>query len=263
MSVSNPNLASATNFKEIALEYISETGNYSLKDLDRFVGILIRGYTQLNIRDRNVYETVDLDINSDLNTCDLPSDYVNYIMVGLNYDERIYVLPSNSNIILPREFDCGEETRDVTTSNTNVLSSTNTSTSKFLPYYLTGSYYPAVYGVSGGWSPAYFKIDKEYHRIIIEGDLPPTQYKVRLLYTSSGVKLTRQTVIPLHVKECLIAFLAWRVALNDITVPYNMKKELENQYGIQLTYLRDIEYKITLDEVRQAAWMALSQSVKR
>jgi len=263
MSNADKKLSGYTNIAEIVYDYINETGNYTMKDFMRLSQIVIRGITKLNIRNLHRVEVADLEVNTELYTTDLPDDYIDWVRLGLDYDGRLYPISHNPNLILPRGEDCGVEDRDVANINTNVITTSTTSPVLYLPFYTSGTYTPAIYGLSGGWADMFFRIDDEYRRIILEGEMPVGHVNIRLEYISSGVSLTTQTVIPLQAKEVLIAWLRWRTSIDDPGTPFNKVLEFKNLYGTELAELDSIEYKLTLDQLRDAGYRSQKQGMKR
>ena len=188
-----------------------------------------------------------------INCLNLPDDYVKYTKVGINVNERVWIIPNNNSIVIPQDESCGLPTRNLSASDYNV-NPTNANMDYFVPYYRQGQFLPAQYGMRGGYSSIYFKEDRKNNRLILEGQLPAgTDFIVE--YISSGISLNSQTLIPREAEECLIAWLRWRTNINNT---YYM-----NLYGMAKDQLRNFNFRFSRQEFIDTMNMSYHQSIGR
>jgi hypothetical protein len=197
--------------------------------------------TDLNIfhADLSGHKTVTMDI-SDINTVDLPEDFVDYIKIGRIINNKIYTLSLNDNLATPHSEDCGEDTNPYIQSVYD------------LPY-------EQQYGTGGGYNCAEYKIDKRNRRIIIGGGVPGSQ--IIMEYISSGV--CSETVVPRYAVPVIRAYVYWMRVENDPRVPFNEKERKQNLYVTEMRRLKEFETRLTVDEIMDAIYRGYRQTIKR
>jgi hypothetical protein len=233
---------SYTTIREIVSESFISEGDFTAKGYMQRASIVIRGIRHLQLHTLKQIKTVMLPISA-INTVDMPEDYIKYIRVGLNADERVYTLTYNPNIVLLNETLCGADDRDITASNDNVL---------VLPYNST-PFNGNTYGLSGGYN-CYFREDKEHGRLVLEGEMP-ADADILLEYLSSGISISEDTQIPIIAYEALLAWLYWKLDKEN--------PRLMNLFGIEETKLKNFIHSFTLSELLDAGYLGSAQSIKR
>lgn len=247
-----------TSVREVVFDYMNETGGYEMSNFMRYSQIVIRYITQLNLHVLDNIEIAHLPVNTDLNSVDLPQDYISYTKVAINVNERLWTLTENRNINLPREnLECGEETRDTVAADSNL-----TRRVYFVPSYSQGNYTPTLYGRRGARNIGYFRIDKKFNSMYLEGDLTAYGNEIILEYVSSGIG-GADTVVPRQAHEVLISWLKWKVRDSDPLMNATQVRDAENQLGIEEDKLKDFEWQFTLDDYMDEWRSTLSQSIKR
>jgi hypothetical protein len=185
-------------------------------------------------------KTVIIDVN-EINTIDLPSDYIDYEVIGYIVNGKITSLSKNPNIPIPISGDCGADTN---------------------PFPDLVQDLPSVptFGVGGGYNVAEYTIDKRGHRIIIQGTVPGNQ--ILLKYTSSGISLTEETYIPKQYVPAIRAYVLWVIAENDPKEPMNNKIRKGQLFADEVIRVGATEMP-TMDEISDALRMGYRQTPKR
>lgn len=258
MSQPEDNLRGYVTLKQIVNFYLSEKNMLGGEQEMRLLDLLIRGHMQVV----GIYEdksaTQYIQLNS-LNIGQLPPDYLMYVRVGVNINERWWTLTYNPNMIIPFDEECGIRERDMDKSNNNVSSDV-----EFFPHYIGETYISNLYGRRGGYNIGYFTIDKSRWEIVVEGDMVTYGSKIILDYVSTGIRKDGLTKVPMLAVEPLIAWLDWKVKFSDrYLYSLNEAKEAENQFGIALDEYRIREYKFTKDDYMDEIYLSRSQSIKR
>lgn len=235
-----------TSIKSVVYDFFNLNRQYTLTDYERYKRIVINGLEDLNIFVLKQIKCKYLDVTS-INTCQLPDDYIDKIKVGLNYNERVYCLTENNNIVLPRDEECGLEIRDIIASESNIVE-------LFTPYNYGGRYYSDTYGVRGGMTHITYRIDKEYDRIVLEGSVP-LGTKILLEYESSGITVGEDSIVPVILKPCLLSYIYW---MDDYS-----NRSKQDQYGVQCRRVRNLSYSFTNDDFRDSQLQMANQTAKR
>lgn len=104
-----------------------------------------------------------------------------------------------------------------------------------------------VYGFSAGMENqyGYFVVDYENRRFLFVMD---QKREVFLEYSSIGVA-SDSDLIPVISKDCIQAYIMWKVAFYDSSVPMNEKMLKRDVYEEELIKLRNL-YTFSLDELR-------------
>jgi hypothetical protein len=124
-----------------------------------FAQLVIEGYTELNLWHLDNIEVVYLRM-SEAKTVDLPSDYVDYLKIGIPYAGKLQVLTNHERILFPRTFEDGEpvgNSDDSTTTSGSIF---------FVDHFRNGQFVAGLYGLPGGMDNAYYRIDREQRKIL-------------------------------------------------------------------------------------------------
>jgi hypothetical protein len=186
--------------KEVLNTFIVRYG-LDPNDYMRYKSMLITGLSDLNLTTLLDYDTVEITPDN-LNHCQLPPDCEIIHLVALNYNERLFELSENPNIVILDQVVCGEETRDVQASNSNIK--------QFFPCGW-GDSLPAI---RGGYNNVYYKLDKKHNRLVLEGNVPLSTIIVQ--YFTNGISLNSETYIPRYAMKCLLAYLNWSIDEGDV-----------------------------------------------
>ncbi len=165
---------------ELIGEYLLETGEPEAKRM-RFLQMGISCLREINIDVSGVPKTVRMLVNT-VDTVDLPSDYINYVRIGIeDAYGNLHSLGRNDDISLAKVYNnCGDPRPSRgyagTTNNTN---STNPNNGYGVGQFLTdysathfrnGEVTGAFYGIGGGNNQnGYYKIDYRRGQILLQG----------------------------------------------------------------------------------------------
>lgn len=232
-----------TTFKQIATKYLQRTQR-PMSDYKRVVGLAIDGYREVQlfhlgtVRKKTQYM-------SDINTIDIPDDYMAFISVSVKYKGREWILTKDGSLISPNEEVNGVPVNADTIEH---------------EFYRT-------YGTGGGQNDYYYKVEEHNRRIIING-FPRTN--VTLTYKSTGISMTEDTSIPLTAEPAILAFIRWQLAESEAemqgSVRYNalsVNAERHKQNYIEETRILDSLRGSTIDEIYDAIYSTWKQSPKR
>lgn len=183
--------------------YCNELGDFNHDQYDRYLQIVIEGYTELNIQHIFTYQPVYLTVN-EANLAKMPSDMIDYYLIGLVEEGKIWELTRNEQIAIPKSEVCGIEV-----SNSDLLSAIDTPDT-------------AVYNSKGTWNIGKYKIDKKRRLIIFEGSM--AGQTIYMEYISSGVSLTGNTFVPVEILPMLKAYLNWVITERDKKISLGEKE---------------------------------------
>jgi hypothetical protein len=254
MSVAVPKTAGITTINYVVMSVLNRLRDYSMRHYSFLEQICIEGYTDLNLWHLDNVEVVYLRM-SEAKTVGLPSDYVDYLKIGIPIAGKLRVLTNKQEILLPRTFADGEEvgnTDDGSSSSEEIY---------FTGHFSNGQFVGGLYGMRGGGDQAYYRIDREKRTIIFSGSVPRSE--IVLEYISSGVGLSTTTVIPREAVPALRAYLLWQLVENDSKVSATEKERKKAQYEEQLHALDFFQSAFTKDEYKKHIYKHSRQTPKR
>lgn len=263
MAYRGKNVPGYTNLGDIIHTFKIEIGDYGMNNYRQYISLAARCFVDINIQDLKQIEVDYPTINTDLNTAPLRDDFVTEFKIGLNVNERIYILPKNRNIVLPRIEDCGEESRDVAASNSNTTGFTSDNTgSSFYPHFRNNRWVNNLYGAYGGYADVYYRIDIRNNRIVLEGNVPAGASLI-VEYVGTGLRTTDTTVIPIYAKEAILAFLRWKVEDNKPTAAEATISRYMMIYNEERKRIIRYKHQFTLQDLFEAQRQSASQGIKR
>lgn len=163
---------------------------------------------------------VTLDVNS-ARIAYLPQDYIDYVVIGVVYGNKIIPLFKNEKLALPITEDCGEDANE----------------------------YPASSNISEvlscHWSEKSFRIDKKNHRIILSNDIPAN--KLYMEYNSTGVN--SMTIVPRYALPMIRQYVIWQIAENDPKIADNDKERKGWLYGQEMRRIKEFLGKDSIGEL--------------
>lgn len=237
--------------------FLNERNEKSLTNIERYLQMAIEGWSDMSIFEMNAVNVAYLDVVD--NVAQLPSDFITHTKIGVRICGKMWTLTQNNDILIPRpETICPNDIETVCC--TPDYDYTNLGSYFFFPHYRYGTYIDTLYGISGGFNTAYYRIDMENRLIYFNGCVPNDE--VILEYKSSGVT-SGSIIIPRQAIPALKAYLHWKTILYDPRVADNMKMNLERLYNFALTKLHALECSFTLNEFLDAMYSSYSQSPKR
>ena len=229
------------SLKQVVASYQNETGDYSTSHYKRLMQLAIEGLSDLNIFYSPSIKTAYITV-TDINTIDVPEDYVDYIRVGLIVDGSIWTLTKNTNIPLLRAISCGEDLGDTA----NQLS--------------PRQQFDWHYSFSGGTNVGMYRYDPEYRRLVLSGDL--MGQTAVLEYISSGVSCSGDTWVPREAGEVIKEYIYWK-SQQRTDAAVSQKELAQRNYYYALHKYMELAYSFTIDEFLDAIRSGEKQTIKR
>jgi hypothetical protein len=223
--------------------FLNATGIYSKVNYKRFLRIVAENYSDININGTALFKTANIVVGA-TNTIPWPSDYIDYVRIGVGFAGKIFTLTKNEAIVGVDAISCGEDVVDADLSNQ-----------------IETDWY-SHYTASGGKNFMYYRSDKETRRIIFDGD--GIGRTIILQYISSGVSVDGETMIPASMLKMLRKYLHWVLMDYDMTNKYPQSKieaARRDFYLFKEEYER-LDTSFTADEFIDALRQSYSQGIK-
>jgi hypothetical protein len=252
MSLENPKILGTTTVRYVVKSILNRIQDYTMRHYKYIEQMIYEHYTDLNLWHLDNVEVVYLRM-SDAKTVDLPPDYVDYLKIGVPINGKLKVLTRKDNILLPREFEDGEEV-----GNTDSTESSEDAAIFFTSHFKNGRYIGSLYGIPGGIDTAYYRIDREKRTIVFSGTVP--RGEIVLEYISSGVKMTGSTVIPREVVSVLRNYGLWNYYLQKGDARWKVYK---SEHDGDIEALIFFQTAFTVDEYKRMLYKTARQSPKR
>lgn len=214
----------------IIREHLLDIGDSQLNKYAVTMQRAVAGLRELNMDVSGTPTVVELEINSDLDTVNLPVDYIQYVRIGLcGADGNFHSLGLNGSMCLPRTFDkCSNPTE---TLNSNAfaggfIGSMDGYADNFRNGELTGRFF----GLGGGFNAnGYYRIDKERGTINLSA-LPAGTTSIVLEYLSSLRRIDGKFQVHPFIIEALKAWIWWK------SIYYNPNRSLAEKDMAQRNY---------------------------
>jgi hypothetical protein len=232
------NISGYINLGQVVDSLINEQ-DISRKQRERLLQVSIEGFSELITYHMNFFKEAWLPVSATLGAVDFPSDYVDFISIGINDGGQFRSYTKDDNIIIPEGVISGQDDLD-TDKGENTYNSRNDI---------------ASYTSRGGINTHYYKIDQKNKRIIINGT--STLTTALLHYVSSGVNSSSSTEVPLYAVRALKDYINWRTAKGA---------DRDRKFiGYQLSArdLRDHEGSFTKDQYLDMIYKTYTRGVKR
>ena len=224
------------------LSYLNETGEYSLDDYDRFVQIVLEGYSDLNMNHVYAWNHKKIPVNS-VGQVKFPSDLIRYHRIGIVEDGKIWTLTKNDDIAIPVDEVCGFNVGDP--DNLKEINQPNW-------------HDPTQ---AGGWNFGKYRIDLKNRMVILDGDL--SGYEIAFEYTSTGVSLEDQTFVPRDMLNVLKKYLNSIIKEANGQLAENKKERAHWQFYWARRDFINKRNAFTYDELLDAIRSGYSMGVKR
>jgi hypothetical protein len=228
---------------QVVHSFLNATGIYSKVNYKRFLRIVAENYSDININGTALFKTVNIVVGA-TNTIPWPSDYIDYVRIGVGFSGKIFTLTKNEAIVGVDAISCGEDIGDANLTDP-----------------IQNDWY-SHYSASGGKNFMYYRSDKETRRIIFDGD--GVGRTIILQYISSGVSVDGETMIPASMLKMLRKYLHWVLMDYDMTNKYPQSKietARRDFYIFKEEYER-FDTTFTADEFIDALRQSYSQGIK-
>ena len=262
MAEENVKSSGVVSLRYCVMSTFNEIGSYNPRQYNRYLQFAIDCFRELNLKVMRRVEVAYLTIN-DIGVVSLPSDFVDYIAIGINRGGEVITLTKNDKLMLPRNYTDGELVPiSYDSSDISSYSLDTTSNVVFTDHFYQGEYVPALYGLGGGFNEGYYRIDYENRLLVIKNDLLRGQ-EVILEYISTGISLTGSTIVPVQCLPSIKAYIHWKRVANDKKEPLHEKQTKERQYIIETRKLNAVEQSFTKDEYLDVKYKHTKQTLKR
>lgn len=190
---------------EIVREYyIEELGMSQLDNrYPRFLQLAISGLKDLSQDLRNIVSEVTLSVN-DNDTVDLPSNYIDYLVIATVYQGQLSTLGLNDNIA-PKTMDaCG----NLEVSSSEISPYEGVFVGLSTNYNKNGENIGGAFGIGGGGNAnGTYKIYKQQGYIALNGFVGD---EIVLKYLATTEQVDGNFVVEEYLVEAIKAFIAWR-----------------------------------------------------
>jgi len=133
----------------------------------------------------------------------LPSDFLRYTKIAIDYGGRLWALGFDENIAVPTTMEIGPELKTTNEANpsTGVF---------FMDHSWNGRYFPALFAAGGGFNQAYYRIDPT--NTFIQFTSGVANNKIVIEYLSTGADINAQTLVPHYYIEPMRNYIIWQLA---------------------------------------------------
>lgn len=189
--------------EDVVKQYIDQA-RLTMAEFRRLYSLAFRGLELLGMDIFFRPKTVKLKVNPNM-TVDLPEDYIKYTKIGvLNAKGEVATLERNTNLTSYR-------INEADRASVNVDRASDTSRISdlvYLNFYYEGTGIVNLYGVGSTLQQlGHFDIDEDQGLIYLDNEFT---YDYIILEYISSPQEDATFKIPIQVRECLIAYLAWK-----------------------------------------------------
>lgn len=254
MSNTAPAIPGIISVNYVVMSILNRLRDFSMRHYAYIAQLVIEGYNELSLWHLDTIEVVYLRMSS-AKVVDLPTDYVDYVKIGIPVNGKLKILTKKDNILLPRTFADGAPVGNTDDENAG------TGSIFFVDHFRSGQFVAGLYGLPGGLDNAFYRIDRENRQIVFSGSIPRAE--VVLEYVSSGIKLSGQTNIPRETVPALQAYVAWNMIKWDKKYSASDKAQRKQEYLEEEAKLDFFQSSFTADEYRRHVWKSTTQTIKR
>lgn len=260
MSVLTPKTAGLVNLSYCVAQVQADKEDYSTHNVENYTRLAIRAYTDINLFHGERVEVVYLNMDPVTGIVDLSSisDYIDYVKIGMPINGRFWILGKNDKILPQRNELSASETALVFKPGDSTLEINNGY--YFAGHYLAGNYTTGLFGLGGGFSRSYFRIDTELMQIQFDTALPRTQ--IVLEYRSTGINLTGGTLVPRQCVEYIVAYIHWKLAEHNPLLNRFDKRDAKENFIEEENKLRKFNFRFNINEYYQAMYSTIKQTPK-
>ena len=201
-----------------------------------------RCYQKIRLMHSEESVTKKITISS-LGIIEMPDDMIGFIKLAIPQNGEWWSFTNNPNIVNTTTMVDAVEIRDSDFGEQVDIDQEQT----------TG------YGAKGGVNAYNYTIDWEARRIFVDGIKSETAV---LIYTSSGLNLAGDTLVPEKCVPTIEAFMLWKKAYWDGT-SMSDRVYKEQQYKDELLQLRIVQFMPTGDELRDILFGTSTQAPTR
>ena len=203
----------------------------------------VRGFKQLQLFSLPMDQAIDLPVQSGVRCVVLPSDFIKFTAIGITRGNRFHAFTLKPDLQPTLNYVCGMPEQV---------------TQQITPNIHRAAGYQFDYAEGGGKNFWYYKEDYPNNRILIDG-APLTE--ATLIYTSTGIKMNSETLIPKIAEEAMIAFIHWQEELNSRPADKGMILIRRQEFEKAVDDIRHAE--LNIEALMDAVRSTIYQGVKR
>lgn len=227
--------------------------DYTTTQYEKLLQYAIRSYEKLHFTTINSVKVAYLKMN-DINVVKLPNDFIQYYKVGIEVNGRVWVLGLNNDITLPRDEDCGEDSRELFGGNNQVSPQSGF---YFTDHFQDGNFVGGLFGIGGGFRISHFRLDEARKQLVFDSAVPLGEIIVE--YKSSGI--SAQTMVPRPAIDVVTAAIHWRRLQNKNRI--REAQEAERVWKEELSEFRAFKFRFNSKEYVDMMHSEQKQTPKR
>lgn len=236
----------------VVAEMCAEIEDYSTLKKQHFTTLIIANLRAIRLYHKALVQVAYLKIN-DAGIIPYPPDMVKFLDAGMAFYGQMRSFSENTNMLLNRATDCGEDARHMT----DYLSAGGGYFNLYAPIWNT-SLQPTYYGAAVGLNQAYYKLDDAARQIQFDGIIPKGE--VVLLYTSTGI--SPNTVITPELITPLKNMAFYDSNKHRVSVPESMKVRYERDKNEAIASLRHFVQSFTKKQYKDILYRSKKQTAK-
>lgn len=245
-------------------------------NFERYLHFAIKGFREMNLLGlAPTVKSVQLPVNQNTNTVQLPEDFVDYLRIGLCCNGTMINLVLNDEICLndqyPQACDCtGEQLQNDISTLCNIFNANNGNCSDcnqygavwYWPTY--GAYYPNFgivnYGIGPGTYKGGYRLNREMN--IIQFDSCVNAQSITLEYKSNGIKPDGNVVISEEMIPALNAYIHYqRCTFSQDPMDKQQARSFKSEFVTLMDDLSHRQNALTketyLDVIRRFSFMGV------
>lgn len=242
--------------KEVIMDYKERWSGFGDSDIYHIQSQVIRAIQYLNIFSLNGMDVIYMQTDGS-SAITLPSDFIDYTKIGvIDACGQLWTLTLNENVFQVPITDCGIDLSTALTGRCNCP----TSGYWWAPYYgADGTYNNTLYSLGGGFNIAYYNIDRQGRKLIING--LPADTTVVMEYKSTGIKMDDTTIIGTECLEAIVAWIDWQEAKRG-RIPMNPQLA-ERDFEGEESRLKNLQLRRTVEEYADIIYEQWHLGIKR
>ena len=210
----------------------------------RYFQWAIRGFKQLQLFSLPMDQAIDLPVQTGVRCVVLPSDFIKFTAIGITRGNLFHAFTLKPDLQPTLNYVCGMPQQVTPVIQPNI--------------HRAAGYGNFEYAEGGGKNYWYYKEDYPNNRILIDG-APLTM--ATLIYTSTGIKMNSETLIPKIAEEAMIAFIHWQEELNSKPADKGMIMIRRQEFEKAVDDIRHAE--LNIEALMDAVRSTIYQGVKR
>jgi hypothetical protein len=220
--------------------YKKSTEDYSL-----YVQHACRAVENFNLYDGNIVVTAKVTINPTLKCIDMPDDMQTFVDLVTPIAGEWWSFTEKGRMVNTTTFSGGTETRDDAQGEGHKMNQSRVTS----------------YGAKGGWNKFRYTIDWAARRIYVDDTYEATYYVV-LLYVSSGINASGETVIPAFVVPMIEAYLLERETywIPELAREREMR---ERKFWSEKQKVRGLINAMSVEQWRDIFYSSFTQTAQR